>query len=270
MARRRKSAKKRRGKGSTDSSSSIHNSASSEHMETGTSLQAAEDVDSLNCTEGEIVRRGSRRGTEAVEEEDEEAAAASLLRLPEMTDTSMDNVGQPLCDVMDQLNGALDGEEAWEHLEENEKNNDGFCHNSEPPAQQPFREDCGGEPPDPTTAEMPLYILATAPNFLQTSPAPTDLCCFTPRSPISASQGCGHHDSSEHGQSQTHSGGHEDEGEAKTPAGQEPSVNMGEEQKEDRDKPGDSNKDGFSSKKIEELQEEKQSPSESSHPAEFK
>ncbi|XP_076022533.1 pleckstrin homology domain-containing family M member 2 isoform X2 [Genypterus blacodes] len=280
MARRRKSAKKRRGKGSTDSSSSIHNSVSSEYMEMGTSLPAAEDghrlvedIDSLTCTEGEMVRRKSSRGTEAVEEEDDEAAAASLLRLPEMTDTSMDNVGQPLRDVMDKLNGALDREEPWEHLEEEDKNNGSFCHNPEPPAQSPFRKDSGGEPPDPITAEMPDFIVATAPNFLQTSPAPTDLCCFASNNPVSASQGCGHHDSSEHGQSQTLSGGHEDEGEAKTPAEQEPSLTMEEEKKQDLDKTEpqeNSNKEEFHSDKTEELQEEKLSPSESSHPAEFK
>uniref|UniRef100_A0A4W5KZG7 Pleckstrin homology domain containing, family M (with RUN domain) member 2 n=1 Tax=Hucho hucho TaxID=62062 RepID=A0A4W5KZG7_9TELE len=48
----------------------------------------------------ETVRRSSsRRGT------GEEEESEGLLRLPEMTDTSMDSVGQPLRDVMDRLNG---------------------------------------------------------------------------------------------------------------------------------------------------------------------
>uniref|UniRef100_A0A8C7UG40 Pleckstrin homology domain-containing family M member 2 n=1 Tax=Oncorhynchus mykiss TaxID=8022 RepID=A0A8C7UG40_ONCMY len=45
-------------------------------------------------------------GDEEGQEEDE---SEGLLRLPEMTDTSMDSVGQPLRDVMNRLNGALDG-----------------------------------------------------------------------------------------------------------------------------------------------------------------
>ncbi|GLD74757.1 pleckstrin homology domain-containing family M member 2 isoform X1 [Lates japonicus] len=94
MARRRKPAKKRRGKGSTDSSSSIHNSISSDHMEMDNSLLALEDVDSLNCTviqlDGEGELRRSRVGSEAGEEADEDGVEG-LLRLPEMTDTSMDS-----------------------------------------------------------------------------------------------------------------------------------------------------------------------------------
>ncbi|GLD45750.1 pleckstrin homology domain-containing family M member 2 isoform X1 [Lates japonicus] len=65
MARRRKPAKKRRGKGSTDSSSSIHNSISSDHMEMDNSPWALEDGIWLNCTviqlDGEGVERS--RGT---------------------------------------------------------------------------------------------------------------------------------------------------------------------------------------------------------------
>uniref|UniRef100_A0A8C4GNM8 Pleckstrin homology domain-containing family M member 2 n=1 Tax=Dicentrarchus labrax TaxID=13489 RepID=A0A8C4GNM8_DICLA len=231
MARRRKPAKKRRGKGSTDSSSSIHNSVSSEHMEMDNTLLASDDVDSLNGTvihlDAEAELRRSRVGSEVVEEGDEDGLEG-LLRLPEMTDTSMDTVGQPLRDVMDRLNGALDREEAWDHPEEGEeKNSKGCDQGPEPPAQQPFREDSGGNP-----------------NFLQASPAPADLCCFTPFSPDSTPTGRGHYDSSEHSQSQTLSGGLEGEGEAKAAAGQEPD-------------------------EAEELQEEL-SPSEISHPAEFK
>ncbi|KAF7649496.1 hypothetical protein LDENG_00140640 [Lucifuga dentata] len=282
MARRRKPAKKRRGRSSMDSSGSIHNSTSSEHMEMDVTLQASEngqrlgdDVDSLSYTEEEMVRRRrrSRRGTEAMEEEEEEeaeeAGAASLLRLPQMTDTSMDNVGQPLRDVMDRLNGALDGEEAWEHLDEEEKNNKGFCQDSEPPSQQPFREDSDSEPPDPPTGETSHSTLSTDPDFLQASPAPTNLHCFTPNSPGSAAEGRGHHDSAEHGQSQAPSGGHEGEGTTKTAGGQEPAVKTGEEEMEEREKAAASD-ENEAEEAGEEPQEEKPSPSESSHPAEFK
>ncbi|XP_008293492.1 pleckstrin homology domain-containing family M member 2 [Stegastes partitus] len=257
MARRRKPAKKRRGKGSTDSSSSIHNSVSSEHME-------IDYADSVNCTvvqldsEGEL--RRSRVGSEVVEEGGEDGVEG-LLRLPEMTDTSMDSVGQPLRDVMDRLNGALDREVNWKHPEEEEKRNEGCDQGPEPPAQQPFRKDSEGKPPDPAPGETPDSPLAKIPNCLQASPVPADVCCFTPNSPDSAPTGGSHHDSPEHRQSQTLSGGFEDEGEAKTPQGQEPEL------KEQAD---ETHKTTFTAEEAEQPQDEKLSPSESSHPAEFK
>ncbi|XP_071772790.1 pleckstrin homology domain-containing family M member 2 isoform X1 [Centroberyx gerrardi] len=287
MARRRKPAKKRRGKGSTDSSSSIHNSASSEQVELDNGLQApedgqglGEDVDTLSCTAGqqldtgaETVRRRSRRGTGDGEEREEEGADG-LLRLPEMMDTSMDNVGQPLRDVMDRLNGAVDGGEAWERPEEEEgKTNEGSSKGPQPPAQQPFREDPGGEPPDPAPGAMSRPPLAPGPNFLQASPAPTDFYCFTPHSPDPAAKGGGHHDPAGHGQSQALPGGHEDEGEAEAPAGQEPTMKMGEEleDKEEKEESGVSVENELAAEEAEEeLEGEQLSPTEISHPAEFK
>lgn len=270
MARRRKPAKKRRGKGSTDSSSSIHNSVSSEHMEMDNNLQGSDDVDSLNCTvihldaEGEL--RRSRAGTEVVEEGDEDGVEG-LLRLPEMTDTSMDSVGQPLRDVMDRLNGVLDREEAWDHPEVEEKDGKSCDQGPQPPAQQPFREDSGGKPPDPAPGETSDAPMVTSPNLLQASPA--NLCCFTPNSPDAAPTGGGHHDSTEHSKSQTLSGGDEDEGKAKAKAeGQEPNMKNGG---EDVQEGGETDKNTFTAEGEEEqLQEDKLSPSESSHPAEFK
>nr|XP_046252519.1 pleckstrin homology domain-containing family M member 2 isoform X2 [Scatophagus argus] len=268
MARRRKPAKKRRGKGSTDSSSSIHNSVSSEHMEMDNSLLASEDVDPLNCTviqlDADAESRRNRVGTEVVDEGDEDGVEG-LLRLPEMTDTSMDRVGQPLSDVMDRLNGALDKEEAWERSEKGpEKNSEGCDQGPEPPEKQPFREDSGGEPPDRAPGETSPSPLGTSPNFLQTSSANADLCCFTPFSPDSTPSGGGHYDFTEHGEPQTLSGGPEIEGEAKATAGQEPDMNAREEDTE-----GGQATDK-SAEEAEELQEEMLSPSESSHPAEFK
>lgn len=257
MARRKKPAKKRRGKDSTDSSSSIHNSVSSEHMEIDNSLLTAEDVDSLNGTiilvdEEEELRR-SRMGSEVVEEGDEDGVEG-LLRLPEMTDTSMDTVGQPLRDVMDRLNGALDKEEAWEHQEKGEEKSSEACDRSlEPPAQQPFREDSEGEPPDPVPGETAPSLLATSHSVLQASPATTDLCCFTPNSSDSSPTGGGHYDSPEHSQSQTLSGGLEDEGEAKTSTGEEPEM-----KDEDTEEGEEIEKNKFNEE------------AESSHPAEFK
>ncbi|XP_034551330.1 pleckstrin homology domain-containing family M member 2 isoform X2 [Notolabrus celidotus] len=265
MARRKKPAKKRRGKGSTDSSSSIHNSVSSEHVEIDSGLLVSEDAESLNCSafhleaDGDV--RRSRVGSEVVEEGDEDGVEG-LLRLPQMTDTSMDTVGQPLRDVMDRLNGALDREEEpWEHLEEEgeENKNKGCNHGSESPPQQPFREDTGGEPPDRAQGEMCLSPLATSPNFMQaSSTTSTDLCCFTPNSPNSAPTCGGYYDITGHCQSQTLSGGLDDEEQAEAPAGQRPDMRTQENTEEGKE--ADS----------EELQEERLSPSESSHPAEFK
>ncbi|KAG7242476.1 hypothetical protein INR49_021519 [Caranx melampygus] len=260
MARRRKPAKKRRGKGSTDSSSSIHNSLSSEHMDIDGSILAVDDVDSLSCSvnqlDGEGELRRSRVGSEAVDEGDEDEEV-DLLRLPEMTDTSMHSVGQPLRDVMDRLNGALDREEPWEHLEE-EKTSEGHDQGPEPPAQQPFREDSGGKPPDPAPGEMSQATVATGPRLLQTSPAPQELCCFTPNSSNSAPTGGSYNDSSEHCQPQALSGGPEDEGETKKKTGQEPNMKLGQKEAVEGETEGEQQK------------EDKLSPSESSHPAEFK
>ncbi|XP_034027837.1 pleckstrin homology domain-containing family M member 2 isoform X2 [Thalassophryne amazonica] len=250
MARRKKPIKKRRGRGSTDSSSSIHNSLSSEHVDMDTSIQAPEAVDSLNCTimpELDTVEESlMRRSTAGVEVE--EGLEEGLLRLPEMTDTSMANVGQPLSDVMDQLNGSLDRDEVWEDLEDKKvKNLDSM--------QQPFREDSGGEPPDPTPRQTNCAPSATSPNLTQ---AATDLCCFTPNSPDTPATGGGHNDSSEHSQSQTLSDSHEDEGETEGPLGQKPDI-----KKWGDDVQGDET--GASG-----LLHDKLSPSENSHPAEFK
>uniref|UniRef100_A0A3P9A7S8 Pleckstrin homology domain containing, family M (with RUN domain) member 2 n=1 Tax=Esox lucius TaxID=8010 RepID=A0A3P9A7S8_ESOLU len=140
---------------------------------------------------------GSTFQNDGAQEEEE-----GILRLPEMTDTSMDNVGQPLRDVMDRLNGALD----------------------------PFQRDSLDEPPDPEAGPPPLRpALAPSPNFLQAPPAPADFYCFTPNSPdTTAPCGC-HHDTAGHGQPQALPGGHENERQAETSgSGQEPS--LGQEQ----------------------------------------
>lgn len=229
-------------------------------MDMDSSLLASEDVDSLNCTviqldggeDGGGELRRSRVGSGVVEERDEDGVDG-LLRLPEMTDTSMESVGQPLSDVVDKLNGILDGE-AWEHSEE-QKNSESCEQGPHPPAQQPFREDSGGEPPDPAQEDVPCSSMAAGLNVLQASPAATDVCCFTPNSPDSAPTGCGHYDITEHSQSQTLSGGLKDEGEAKAPEGQEPDM-----KKEDR----------TVTEEADQKQAEMLSPSERSHPAEFR
>ncbi|XP_035987449.1 pleckstrin homology domain-containing family M member 2 isoform X1 [Fundulus heteroclitus] len=251
MAKRKKPGKKRRGRGSTDSSSSIHTSLSSEAVETNHSN--SEDVDSINSTvvlldsEGEQSR--SRVGS-AIEEEGGEEGSEGLLRLPEMADTSMDAVGRPLSDVMERLNGS------WEQRENTEQS----CQqSSEPPAQQPFRKDSEGKPPDPSPGETFDPSLAERPGVLHTPPVSADLRCFTPSSPDAADPSGGHHDAAEHGQSQALSGSLEDgEEEEEAPAGQKPAVKEEGSVQEDL------------TVAEETQQREKLSPSEISHPAEFK
>uniref|UniRef100_A0A3Q2T941 Pleckstrin homology domain-containing family M member 2 n=1 Tax=Fundulus heteroclitus TaxID=8078 RepID=A0A3Q2T941_FUNHE len=250
MAKRKKPGKKRRGRGSTDSSSSIHTSLSSEPVETNHSN--SEDVDSINSTvvlldsEGEQSR--SRVGS-AIEEEGGEEGSEGLLRLPEMTDTSMDAVGRPLSDVMERLNGS------WDQRENTEQSRQ---QSSEPPAQQPFRKDSEGKPPDPAPGETFEPSLAERPGVLHTPPVSADLRCFTPSSPDAADPSGGHHDAAEHGQSQALSGSLEDgEEEEEAPAGQKPAVKEEGSVQEDL------------TVAEETQQREKLSPSEISHPAEF-
>lgn len=221
-----------------------HNSISSEHTELENSLVAADYVDLLNCTvihvDGEAESGRSRLGSECIE--GEEDADEGLLRLPKMADTSMDTVGKPLCDVMDRLNGGLDKDERWEHLEEeDEKSDEVFKQVPQPPAQPPFRTDSSGEPPDRAQSDTTPTPTAASPDFLQTSPEG----CFAAFSPEAASSSCGHHDAAEPGQPEAPSGGPEDEGEAEAAAEQGSEVSAEE-------------------------AKEKLSPSEVSHPAEFK
>lgn len=261
--------KKHRGKGSTDSSSSIHNSVSSEHMEMEKSPGASEDVDLMNCpviqVDKEAMLRRSKRASEKVDGEEDRDVA--LLRLPEMKDSSMDTVGQPLCDVMDQLNGALDKEEAWGHTEEAGQNSkESFRNGTEPPAQQPFREDSQSEPPDRLAGAKTVSPVSPNSDFLQASPGSSDVRCFTPFSPDVASSGGGHNDSTQHGQSQTLSSGLKGAGEAKAAAGQESDVNDWEQDTE----VGQDTEQNILTDEGKETLEDKLSPSEISHPAEFR
>ncbi|XP_055787749.1 pleckstrin homology domain-containing family M member 2 isoform X2 [Salvelinus fontinalis] len=226
----------------------------------------------------ETVRRSSRRET------GEEEESEGLLRLPEMTDTSMDSVGQPLRDVMDRLNGALDGGKTWgrpaEEEEEGEKTQQSSLPkrpspasleaSPQPPGQQPFRGDSMGEPPNPEARVPPLLrpALAPSPNFLQAPPAPADFYCFTPHSPDAAALRSGHHDTVGHGQSQALLGGHEVEAEA--PPGQDPSLEEEECDEEEKDEAVMVENGLAAGETEEETEEDRLRPTENSHPAEFK
>ncbi|XP_077074857.1 pleckstrin homology domain-containing family M member 2 isoform X2 [Siphateles boraxobius] len=249
MARRRRPGKKRRGRGSTDSVSSEQNVISPDTADTEECLQIVNErdiiVDKLNMESRGPLEGPDGPGAECMtngrQGDDEDLEAG--LRLPQMTDTSMDSVGQPLRDVMDRLNGSLDGE-SWQPREGEE----GICtSHDEPPHQRPFREDSGGEPPDPSRS------------FLQAPLPPADFYCFTSQSPDPAASCGGHNDSAGNGVPQDVPFGDEDEGETETTgAGQDPSIPMKTPAPEKQ------------SKAEEEQEEDKDCSIQSSHAAEFK
>ncbi|XP_051518000.1 pleckstrin homology domain-containing family M member 2 isoform X3 [Myxocyprinus asiaticus] len=267
MARRRRPGKKRRGRGSTDSVSSEQNLISLDRPDTEECLQIVVErdivVDNINVDSWVPLEEPACPGTNSLKngrEEGEDEDPEAGLRLPEMTDTSMDSVGQPLRDVMDRLNGSLDGE-SWERREGEEvegvgvggacTNHDGTSSAMGPLHQRPFREDSGGEPPDPDSQPSPSFLQAPLP--------PADFYCFTSQSPDPAVSCGGHHDSAGNGEPKDVPAGHEDERETETPAaGQDSSIPIESTTVEDQ------------SKTEKEQEEDKDSAIQSSHAAEFK
>ncbi|XP_059722568.1 pleckstrin homology domain-containing family M member 2 isoform X5 [Haemorhous mexicanus] len=115
-------------------------------------------------------RDGGSAAPSGPEEGGERAALGPLaLRIPEMKDTSMESVGQPLSKVMDRLNGQLDL--------------GGWNAALEPPGQ-PFRTGTPGETPDGSSSG----------DFSEGISAPMDFYRFTVESPNAAAPGGGHHD----------------------------------------------------------------------------
>ncbi|XP_075629514.1 pleckstrin homology domain-containing family M member 2 isoform X3 [Balearica regulorum gibbericeps] len=110
------------------------------------------------------------------EEGRERSALRQLaLRIPEMKDTSMESMGQPLSKVMDRLNGQLDP--------------GGWNAPLEPPGQS-FRTGTPGETPDGSSSG----------DFSEGISAPMDFYRFTVESPNAAAPGGGHHDAPRPGQ----------------------------------------------------------------------
>lgn len=213
MVRRKKSGKKRRGKGSTNSVSSVHSLPSPVQLETEESNHSRSDGTHVRMEDGvcfnplDLLNGQVQSDTELRESgEDEEPEA--MLRLPEMSDTSMDNVGKPLRDVVDLLNGALD-RKTWETPETEEEKAQRELTNTNPgaalPQQQPFQEDEPGEPPDPESQPLDL-----------SSPSPAHFYCFTTQSTGAAAQSGSRHDSAGHGQSPARHRGHEDDRKGET------------------------------------------------------
>uniref|UniRef100_A0A8C6JLE7 Uncharacterized protein n=1 Tax=Melopsittacus undulatus TaxID=13146 RepID=A0A8C6JLE7_MELUD len=148
---------------------------------------------SESCTELEVIRlakkkktgkkkkRGDGPGAEPGPGRQEEGAERSALsqlalRIPEMKDMSMESVGQPLSKVMDRLNGQLDPGGAWSVP-------------LEPPGQS-FRTGTPGETPDGSSSG----------DFSEGISAPMDFYRFTIESPNAAAPGGGHHDAAGPGQ----------------------------------------------------------------------
>uniref|UniRef100_A0A8C3UUX4 Pleckstrin homology domain-containing family M member 2 n=1 Tax=Catharus ustulatus TaxID=91951 RepID=A0A8C3UUX4_CATUS len=115
-------------------------------------------------------RDGGPAASGRLEEGGERAALGPLaLRIPEMKDTSMESMGQPLSKVMDRLNGQLDP--------------GGWNTTLEPPGQS-FRTGTPGETPDGSSSG----------DFSEGISAPMDFYRFTVESPNAAAPGGGHHD----------------------------------------------------------------------------
>ncbi|KAJ8257711.1 hypothetical protein GJAV_G00188870 [Gymnothorax javanicus] len=261
MARRRRPGKKRRGREESGSVGSSRNVSPPDREEL--------DGDPREAGTGEVA--GARRRSGGEEEEGVEEASG-LLRLPEMTDTSMDSVGQPLREVIDRLNGALDSQ-SWGEGGEGAGHEDGregdsapeeASVTSPPPQPQPFRGDSGGEPPDPTPGDSP--------NSNSLPHTPRDFYRFTPHSPdIAASRG-GHYDPAGHGQPQTLPGGHEGSGEAE---GEGAPVTLAAEEEESKPVENgpilaEEEQEGEADEEEDDEEEGRASPVEASHPAEFR
>ncbi|XP_048839271.1 pleckstrin homology domain-containing family M member 2-like isoform X2 [Brienomyrus brachyistius] len=190
VGRRKKPGKKRRAKGASETVTTHNNIPSKNDINRG-------------IQEGNEEMRPSRQGSE------EEDDAESRLRLPEMSDTSMDSMGQPLEAVVDRLNGPLDGQAGGKG------DKAGRVTNGQWLSQQQL---CPG------VSEVDTPDRSQVPNagFLHVLPAPADFYRFAPHSPDPASPGGSLYDSAENGQQEAAHGDHEDEQEDE---GAEPKAN---------------------------------------------
>ncbi|KAJ8265026.1 hypothetical protein COCON_G00141250 [Conger conger] len=297
MARRRKPGKKRRGGREGGESLSSSQNGSPPGLEEGEEDRGSQEsqesreqgagegwgVTEATQGSGSGTPRSRRSGGEEEEDtEERDAEAAGLLRLPEMADTSMDSVGQPLREVMDRLDGSVEGQ-AWGPGEGAAGTSPGGNSSSPPPQQQPFRGDSGGEPPDPAPLDRPVAPPDT--RVRQTPTAPADYYRFTADSADPAAPGGGHHDPAGHGQPQALHGGHEDAGEAE---GQGSSLNVALEQEPEEEEEEEEEDEVVQPEPVEngtalegkaeegELDEEEEgeenraSPVDCTHPAEFR
>ncbi|KAM7234951.1 hypothetical protein CapIbe_013771 [Capra ibex] len=129
---------------------------------------------SLDTTLASPPQEGEGPGSTVEGSERSEPGQVGLL-IPEMKDTSMERVGQPLSKVIDQLNGQLDPATWHSHVEL---------------PDQSFRTGSPGDAP-----ERPPFC-----DFSEGLPAPMDFYRFTVESPSTVTSGGGHHDPAGPGQ----------------------------------------------------------------------
>lgn len=211
------------------------------------------------------INRGVQEGNEEMRpkhqgSEEEEEEAESLLQVPEMSDTSMDSVGQPLQAVEDQLNGPLDSQADGMGCRAGRLTNGQWL------SQQ---ESCsGGEEVDtPDRSQVPNA------GFLPVLPAPADFYRFAPRSPDPASPGGSLYDSAEHGQQEAADRDHGDERDGREDEGAETKANdvtSAVLSKEDQERACPLAAEAGSAVSKEEEEVHRASPLDCSHPAEFR
>ncbi|KAM9116013.1 pleckstrin homology domain-containing family M member 2 isoform 2-T2 [Pangshura tecta] len=228
--------------------------------------EADRDSGPTRLSEGAELKADSRppspAGQERPGESSKQSALSQLgLRIPEMKDTSMESVGQPLSKVIDSLNGQLDPS--------------GWNCPVEPPAQS-FRIGLPGESPDGPPSGSYSEGIST----------PMDFYRFTVESPNSPVPGGGNHDSAGAGQpphvpGSAETAGQEEEGGEGEPAGaventqeeadktQASETETGHTEALSRPK-GDQPSPSLSSADDSGVEEGQGSPSEMAHPSEFR
>ncbi|XP_067422362.1 pleckstrin homology domain-containing family M member 2 isoform X2 [Emydura macquarii macquarii] len=230
--------------------------------------QAGRDSGLTRLSEGAELKKDSHppspesaEGQERPGESSKHSALQLGLRIPEMKDTSMESVGQPLSKVIDKLNGQLDPM-GWN------------CH-VEPPDQS-FRTSMPGETPDGPPSG----------SFSEGISTPMDFYRFTVESPNALASGGGDHDAAGAGQpphvprSPEAAGQEEEGGEGETAGAVEDTqeeaaktqtseMETGSTEAPSRVK-GDQPSPSLSSADDSGVEEGQGSPSETAHPSEFR
>ncbi|XP_009669256.2 pleckstrin homology domain-containing family M member 2 isoform X3 [Struthio camelus] len=177
LARRKKAGKKKKAKPEepVNTTAPIAPEASIQQAGGDSGVNGLSDRDDLPGDDGPAPP-GGEPSLAGPEESSERSALGQLaLRIPEMKDTSMESVGQPLSKVMDRLNGQLDPG-SWNAP-------------LEPPGQS-FRTGTPGETPDGSSSG----------DLNEGISAPMDFYRFTIESPNAPASGGGHHDTPGPGQ----------------------------------------------------------------------
>ncbi|NXU59390.1 PKHM2 protein, partial [Turnix velox] len=258
LAKKKKTGKKKKVKPEEPVNTPV--STESQQTSGDSGVNGLSDREDQQRDDGPAASTGEQ-GPGRQEEGGERSALTQLaLHIPEMKDTSMESLGQPLSKVMDRLNGQLDP---------------GGWNPPIGPPGQPFRTETPGETPDGSSSG----------DFSEGISAPMDFYRFTVESPNTAAPGGGHHDTSGPGQPPHVSGGPEapeeearEEGEAagsvkdsggasnEPQTGQTGTVKPQTLSEPKKEQPSPS----LSSAEDSGVEEGQGSPSELSHPSEFR